>query len=245
MRYLDEDEAKRLNAQPWQLALLEANPAYCSWGPHEDYMLGKGRGWDSRIIVPTWAEFGPWKLDDLNECVNFYFEVERDSKECPACGGNGYHPNAQRVVNTFYDHQCGPGEVGWRDKITEDEAAVLVKERRAPEGSTAESINAQNRPGARGMDHDAINQHILIKARLARLGLPVTCPECEGHGAVFTAPAARVALVLWWLHPRKGCSRGIKIDTVEQADLPAIAAFLRAAAERNSARFSGVASIAA
>lgn len=126
MRYFDEDEGQRLNAQPWQLDLLKANPEYCGWGPHEDYMCGERSGWDSRIIVPTWAEFGPWNLDDLNECVNFYFDVERDSKECPACGGNGYHPDAQRVVTTFYDHRCGPGEVAWRDKITEDEAAVLV-----------------------------------------------------------------------------------------------------------------------
>jgi len=71
MRYEDNEEAKRLNAEPWQLALLKANPSYCGWGPHEDYMGGKGEGWNSRIIVPTWAEFGPWNLDELNECANF------------------------------------------------------------------------------------------------------------------------------------------------------------------------------
>ncbi len=53
MRYFDEDEAARLNAEPWQLALLKANPSYLGWGPHEDYMWKEGSGWDSRIVVPT------------------------------------------------------------------------------------------------------------------------------------------------------------------------------------------------
>ncbi len=102
MRHYDENDAKELNAQPWQLDLLKLNPAYCHWGPHEDYM---------------------WK---------------------------------------------------------------------------------------------------------------------EGSGYVHTAPAAHVSLTLWWLHPRKGCSRGIEITNIEQGDLPAVFAFLRQAAERNAERFSKI-----
>lgn len=245
MRYYDEEDTKELNAEQWQLDLLKLNPGYCGWGPHEDYMWKEGDGWNSRVISPTWPEFGPWNLDDLNECVNFYFEVSRESKDCETCGGDGYHPDARSVVNTFYRHQCGPGQVEWNDKITEDEAEALVKAGRAPAGSTAESINAQNRPGARGMGHDAINRHILIETRLARLGLPMRCQECGGHGYVYTAPAAHVSLVLWWLHPRKGCSRGIMVELVEQADLPAIFAFLAKAAEQNASRFKAVVELAA
>lgn len=244
MRYHDEDEAKKLNAEQWQIDLLALNPSYCSWGPHEDYMCQKGDGWDSISINKTWADFGPWNLDDLNECVNFYFEVNRASEECKTCGGDGYHPDAHGVVYTFYRHQCKSGEINWNDKITDDEASALVKERRAPEGSTAESINAQNRPGARGMGHDAINRHILIQARLTRLGLPHWCPTCDGDGYVYTSPAAHVSLVLWWLHPRKGCSRGIEIERVEQKDLPAIYAFLSNAAARNAQRFNAVVALA-
>lgn len=248
MRYRDEDEAKRLNAKPWQLALLKANPAYCSWGPHEDYMIQKGDGWHSAKEFATWADFGPWRLDDLNECVNFYFEVTRDSKDCPTCGGNGYHPDAQEVQGTFYEHMCDerglPRSRAWHDKITEDEAQALIAAKRAKPGSTAASINAENAPGARGMGHDAINRMILIEARLARLGLPKDCPHCDGHGYVYTSPAARVGLVLWWLHPRKGCSRGLEIKTIEQADLAAVQQFLKAAAQRNAERFAGVGLIA-
>lgn len=292
MRYHDDDEAQRFNAEPWQIELLKANPSYCSWGPHEDYMTKQGENWDSRVIVPTWKEFGPWELNDLNECANFYFEVSRASKDCTTCGGNGYHPDAQWVSQSFYSHSspfkhqtereiqaaavmarfgAKPHELlghdvypsdellsryglafkefcermrtrgHWDDDITEDEAVALIETGRADRGETAESINAKNAPGARGFgSHDAINRFTLIEARLKRLGIPKDCPECEGHGYVYTAPAAHVSLVLWWLHPRKGCSRGIEVERIEQADLPAIKTFLTEAAQRNAQRFSGV-----
>jgi hypothetical protein len=258
MRYQDDDDAKRLNAEPWQLALLKANPPYCGWGPHEDYMITKGEGWNSRIFAPTWAEFGPWNLDDLNECVNFYFEVSRASEECKTCGGNGYHPEAQGVVNTFYSHMNPAGE-SWCKDVTQDEVLALVEagrlmdwthdfvpgegwKKKVPEYTpTAAEVNAAQ-SGLRS--HDAINRGILTEARLKRLGLPVLCPSCEGRGETFTEPAAHVSLVLWWLHPRKGCSRGIEVTRLQREDLPAVQAFLKKAAERNAERFSGVALIA-
>jgi len=89
MRVYDEEEAAELNAERWQLDLLNLNPSYVHWGPHEDYMWKEKEGWDGRVINDTWADFGPWPLDEYNECVNFYFSVIRDSKDCPTCGGNG------------------------------------------------------------------------------------------------------------------------------------------------------------
>ncbi len=240
MRYLDEDEVKRVNAEQWQLDLLELNPSYCSWGPHEDYMWTKdSQGWNSSQVSATWADFGPWTLDELNECVNFYFSVNRESKQCETCGGDGYHPDAHTVSNTFYRHMNDQGE-HWNDKITQDELDALKESGRVKSDATVESVNAENHPGARGMGHDAINRHILIQARLKRLGLPETCPACEGHGYVYTAPAAHVSLTLWWLHPRKGCSRGIEITSIQQSELPVIFAFLRSAADRNANRFSKI-----
>ena len=53
MRFQDDDEAKQLNAEQWQLDLLRANPPYCGWGPHEDYMWKTGDGWDSRLLWPN------------------------------------------------------------------------------------------------------------------------------------------------------------------------------------------------
>lgn len=292
MKYHDDEEAARLNAAQWQLDLLKLNPSYLGWGPHEDYMWKEGDGWNSRQIFATWVDFGPWKLCDLNECVNFYFSVHRASEDCATCGGSGTHPDAQWVADSFYSHSSpfkpqslramqaeaimrgfgsdpkrslgfgtypseellekyGPAfrafcermrERGsWADDITEDEAAKLIEERRANPGDTAASINARNAPGARGIDgHDAINRWILIKRRCERLGLPDTCPTCEGRGHVFTEPAAHVSLTLWWLHPRKGCSRGLEVTKLAEEDLPAVFAFLRAAADRNADRFAKV-----
>lgn len=113
MRYLDTEE---IEAEPWQADLLALNPSYCSWGPHEDYMWKPGRnegpdtnpqkqdhGWESRVLVKTWRE-NPFVLDELNECVNFYFSVTRDSTGCEACVGSGRHPDARWVEEAFYEH---------------------------------------------------------------------------------------------------------------------------------------------
>lgn len=239
MRIHDEDEAKKLNAEQWQTDLLKLNPSYVHWGPHEDYMCKEGSGWDSRVIKNNWKDF-QWQLDDLNECVNFYFSVIRDAKECPTCGGNGYHADAQNIVHYFYNG------IAWRNKITQDEVQALIDANRLgdftrgkPKGyiPTADEVNAaQNTKGYFG--HDAINRWILISARLKRLGIPEKCNECLGDGSVFTAPHAHVTLTLWMLHPRKGCSRGVEVSLIEQDDLPSVFAWLRLAAERNAERFS-------
>jgi hypothetical protein len=254
------EDAERMGVKPWQIELLLLNPDYTSWGPHEDYMCGKESGWDSNQFFASWADFcGSFgKLDDLNELVNFYFAVERESEECKTCGGNGYHPKAQHVVNSFYSHMNPQGEC-WNDKITQDEVQALVDAGRLMDYThewtkgkgwvkkdpavvpTAEEINsAQNMRGAGLRIHDAINQSILIDARLKRMGLPKTCPTCDGHGYVYTAPEPHVELVLWMIHPRKGAARGIEIKNIQQADLQDVFDFLRAARDRNHFRFSRI-----
>jgi len=243
MRHYDKEEAARLNAEQWMLDLLALNPGYVGWGPHEDYMITEGSGWHTSRVIPTWAEFGPPELDDFNECVNFYFSVNRESKDCATCGGNGYHPDAQHVVNTFYAHMNAKGE-HWNDKITQDECDALITAGRIKKkGVTAEEVNAANRRGSRmlaDLSHDGINRSILVRQRLKRLGLPHDCPTCEGHGYVYTEGKPHVSLTLWWLHPRKGCSRGIEITRIQREELPEIFGHLRFAADRNAERFSRV-----
>jgi len=109
---------------------------------------------------------------------------------------------------------------------------------------TADDFNRAELSGSGLFGHDAINRFILIDARLNRLGLPKTCPTCSGDGYVYTAPNAHVSLILWWLHPRKGCSRGIEVATIARDELPAVGAFLAEAAARNAQRFAGVATLA-
>jgi hypothetical protein len=244
MRTYDEEESTRIGAEPWQIDLLKMNPEYVSWGPHEDYMCDKNSGWRAPCMVASWKEM--WGLNDLNECANFYFEVDRDAKECPDCGGNGYHPEAQEVVNGFYSHMNNRGE-NWHNNITQDEVVALVDAgrlwdftRNKPKGfiPMAKDVNSsQERCGLGG--HDAINRSILTETRLKRLGIPKICPTCEGHGHVFTDPHSHVKLILWMLHPRKGASRGVEVR-ISQEDLPDVFAFLKESAQRNAQRFEKI-----
>lgn len=286
----DQQELARLNAAPWMVDALNLNPSYLGWGPYEDYMWRRGRdegpddlgrtqdhGWESRVLVESWKDFG-WNLNDLNECVNFYFEIDRDSKECPTCCGSGYHPDAQWVSESFYRHSSPFCQSTQRELEAE---AVLVgfggRYSSNPHGKgvnpDAETLSRYGEPfrqfceemrtrhcwgdgaltedeekalvdAGRSRDkmlgHDAINRGILIEARLKRLGLPKDCPQCDGHGEVFTEPAAHLGLVLWMLHPRKGCSRGVHIKHLRKDDLPKAVAWLKKAAERNAERFASV-----
>lgn len=248
LEYADSDDIAEIMAQPWQLELLKMNPEYTSWGPHEDYMWVKGDGWNSPVIKDSWNEFKDWKLNEFNECVNFYFELHRKSKNC-SCG-DGYHPDARKIVDSFYSHR-DPQGIGWKDKITQDEYDALLKEGRvdcknynAPkeerEYLSLEEVNKQNSPYGRGMGHDSINQHILIEARLKRLGIPMLCEICNGKAYSYVEDFATVNLVLWMLHPRKGASRGVEIKNITQEDLPEVFAFLNEAAERNANRFNKI-----
>lgn len=301
----EREEMERLKAEPWMIELLNCNPVYCSWGPHEDYMMNKNReepdfdpkyhrdaGWASRVLIDNWNSFS-FELDDINECVNFYFEVNRESQPCEMCGGDGYHPDAKWVSDSWYQHsspfasetargreitdclrsfslatpsqeplrqQSFPSaetlakygsefrafcekmrtQKEWRCDITQDEVDALWKESRLrcdfKTKPTATQVN--NWASGKCMGHDAINRGICIEARLERFSMPKTCPTCDGHGITYTEDKPHVSLVLWWLHPRKGCSRGIEIKRINQDEVPAVKMFLRSAAARNAERFS-------
>lgn len=244
----DREEIEGLGAAPWQIEALRLNPGYCAWGPYEDYMAEKGGGWNAAVLGGRWGEDGgrPPGLDDLNEVVNFYFSLERDSTECEACGGSGLNPASRAISDGFYAHSSPTG-IGWNGAITEDEVEALIANHRLwrpgekrPRPTAAE-VNAANGPGRRGFGifcHDAINRWILIETRCKRLGVWGICGvgPCL-NGRVFTETACRLALTLWVLHPRKGCSRAWGIREIPEAALPEVYGYLAAAAKRNAARF--------
>lgn len=269
MRTLPEDdddraELDRLNVEPWMADCLKINPEYVFWGPGEDYMSTKGEGWSASQEVDGWSAFGPWKLDELNECVNFYFELERPSEKCEACDASGYNPETKIIADTFYDFgdysidfenwrvlgsienaRKPGGATGrkWCNRITQDEVDALVAAGRlGGKPVSAAVVNAANSEGAprnftSNYDHDGINRMILIETRAKRLGVYGSCTTCDGHGFVFTAPRGHLNVVLWILHPRKGCSRGVRVRNLSAVDADAAKQWLREAAKRNVQRF--------
>jgi len=236
---INSEEIEQLRPTPWMLELLKKNPSYMGWGPGEDYMNSpakekeaSGRGWDGSLQFKSWKDFGPWSLDDLNECVNFYFAIERDSKWCEKCDGQGYNERTSRLANDFY------GPLGWSKQLTEDELKALKENNRVGHGATLEDVNNGRALGPLG--HDAINRWILIETRARRLGFWGKCEKCEGLGEVFTQKNSHISLTLWFLHPRKGCSRGVIINKIKEEELPEVFKFLKHAAKRNADRFGKI-----
>lgn len=260
---LDDGELKELKAEGWMIELVSLNSGYVYWGPYEDYMATRGDGWNAPIRTPSWSKF-ELTLDELNECVNFYFEASRASANCEACSRSGYNPETHEISETFYDSQGifmgspGHGSKRWCNDITVDEVQALIDggrlhdfakdfvkgegwvNRDPPVVVDEELAHKVNEWNKKGMGHDGINRCILIKARAKRLGVYGLCPECEGDGYLYTEDKARLTLILWVLHPRKGCSRGWEVNDIQKDDVPAILAFLKEAADRNADRFQKV-----
>lgn len=264
----DKKNLNDLNASSWQSNLLKLNPAYCSWGCYEDYMSSEGSGWDKRVIYSDWKKFkSEWgSLNDYNELVNFYFELYRKNHNCSDCGESGLNSETKQISDDWYDFDNTGRK--WCYKITDVEVEALVKEGRltdltgincyfdeetnkwikwdkgekveceAPKFPTAEEVNKW--ASGRGIGHDAINKWICVEARAKSLGVYGHCEYCNGKGYIFDEPNARVALQLWMLHPRKGCSRGVYIENIEEDDLPEIFSYLRDAKERNNQRFEKI-----
>lgn len=245
-------EARELKAEPWMLELLKLNPNYIHWGPHEDYMSGSGSGWNAPGLHEKWD--GGFHLDEYNEVVHFYFFVSRANKNCEACDGTGHNPKTKAIADSFYEHSSPDGK-SWSDKITQDEVQALVDSNRLfdftrkwvpNEGwvkderpvPLAEEVNAAER-SRRGV-HDAINRWILIETRAKHLGVWGKCRVCEGAGRLFTEDEAKLGLVLWVLHPRKGASRGVEYTHVARDEVRDVIAYLRQAALRNTERFAKV-----
>lgn len=218
----------------WMINLLRLNPGYPHWGPHEDYMIKEDRGWETPQFFNSWKEFGPWELDDLNEIVNFYFDIYRPAKACPDCE-LGYNEETQKLYNDFYGIPSYRG--GWRTHLTQDETNLIVK-RRHLEPCSAEEMN--KRAAESGLCFDAIDAHSLIEFRAKKMGVYGLCSTCKGTHSVYTSDECILILVLWVLHPRKGCSRGLEIKNITEEDLPEVFKLLRDAATRNANRFKGV-----
>jgi hypothetical protein len=266
------EELKKLNAEDWMIEVIKLNPGYCSWGNYEDYMTG-GSGWDKPLEFDSITE-GIWELDDLNELVNFYFEIKRDNIQCEKCDGSGLNKATKDLSDAWYSFNKTDwkdvsskrryNNAAWQYHLTEVEIKELVKAGRLtdlmpfnchfdkedqkwyawikgiktqidePEYPTPEQVNEWNK---KGLGHDSINQWICVEARAKHLGIWGHCEHCEG-GYIYTSPIARLALQLWILHPRKGCSRGVYIKDIKKEDMRKVIEHLKIARQRNQDRFA-------
>lgn len=238
--YPGDDYNKRLvewiAPEEWMVECLKMNPNYTSWGPYEEYMSkNDDGGWDNPMIFKTWKEFGPLKLDKYNEIVNFYFEIERKSEPCEFCGESGLNENAKIFHETW---ECN-NETICENTMTQIALDALwehdflkkkFKAKPTLEEFIAWSVTRQGN----------IELSYLISCELNNKnnGYFSHCKKCKGHRRNFTEPEAKLGLVLWILHPRRGCSRGFHIKKIQREELPNVVKLLQEAAQRNSDRFS-------
>lgn len=73
----EEKELELLKAEDWQINCLKLNPNYVYWGNKEDYMIS-GKSWAERVYLDSVKDL--WELDDYNELINFYFEVQKEDE---------------------------------------------------------------------------------------------------------------------------------------------------------------------
>ena len=234
----DLEELKNLEASNWMVEVLKVNPAYNSWGPGEDGM-SSGR---QSFVYESWKEFD-LELDDLNEVVNFHFEVTRPEEECLACEGSGFNEATRKIEKAFSPLD---GRKGWEEELTGEDVSVLAKAgylRKNQKGgypSVDELNQAQRLPFSNPeLFIDSGRKFALVEGRAKRLGVFGKCDNCGGKGNLFTGDC-QLSLVLWVLHPRKGESLGITVSRITEEDLPLAFQFLHNADVRNAGRFSRV-----
>ena len=242
MRYYPNDdydwkeiEKLGLEKDDWKVRILKINPSYCNWGNYEDYMLKEDRGWESPVELENVKKL--WKLDELNELVNFYFEIYKKSEDCKECEGTGYNKETLQISKDWYDFDNKGTR--WCDKITQDEVEALWNEGRLKfdfkEIPTAEEVNQREK---RGFMHDGINRLICVKQRAKRLKVWGMCDKCNGNGYNFTENKVHLGLQMWFIHPRKGCSRGVYLKNIEKDEISEVIEYLKEANRRNNERFS-------
>lgn len=150
MRYYPTDKSDweeikdlGLRKNDWRVNALKKNPSYLSWGNHEDYMCSR-TGWESPVELESVDKL--WGLDELNELVNFYFNIHRDSKDCERCDGSGYNAATKKLSDDWYDF-ANRG-TRWCDKITQDEVQALWDAGRLRDFKnipTAEEVNEKEK----------------------------------------------------------------------------------------------------
>jgi hypothetical protein len=116
----EQKELEELEAEPWMIAMLQYNPSYVHWGNGEDYMWETESQWGSEVEIHSVDKL--WKLDEYNEVVNFYFQVNRKSTTCDACKGKFYNPKTLQLKEEWLLLTTGQKR---NNQLKEDEIDML------------------------------------------------------------------------------------------------------------------------
>lgn len=139
----DRRDLARLNVEPWMAEQLRLNPRYTGWGPGMDYMKSSGSGEEhgyDRGAETSWADF-QLQLDDYNECVHFYFELDRKSKECPSCpDSRGLSPEAFAFDAQWYGKAPFDAAAYGAIPLALDDPALRAAARRACERTEGRGV---------------------------------------------------------------------------------------------------------
>ena len=201
---------------------------YNCWGNGQDYMSSKKGQWNSDVELDSIKDM--WELDDLNECVNFYFRAEKKVKTCESCSGSGISSRSEteqwnisyRKENLTEEDVTGLYEDGWLKTKPKDLHDFLTNDK------------------YKDFDIDVLRIHTILKRRAEREGYDYLCQCCQGDGCIDIDKKYSLALQLWILHPRKSSSLGVLIHNITEQDLPEVYKLLNCARERFNIKFDKI-----
>jgi hypothetical protein len=266
----DVKDLLKLNAEKWQIDLLSKNPEYVFWGNYEDYMSDKNAGWRSPAELETFDEIWTLDdYNELVNFYFEVFRKNHSCPHCDGGGLNPETKQLEEDWYDFdgtgrrWCNNIGEVEIedlvkggrlsdlmdGWyryeekKDVWFSLDRSLPMAQREwveceKPKFPTPEKVNEWSKSGGLG-GHDAINRWICIKARAKHLGVYGYCEHCD-DGRIYDDEKATVSLQLWYLHPRKGTSRGVYVKQIKETDIPRVIEYLKEAAKRNAERFSKI-----
>jgi hypothetical protein len=211
------------------------------WAPGESGLAGDEGSYEENAVFKSWGAFrDEWGLPDVyNLVADFYFEVDFDSEPCDSCGMTGFNPETKRIA----DEMSRAASTG-APRLTQDEVDLLWEGGHLhpwgrPAGAfapAADRVNAALADRWPRVSPGGYEREMLVGVRARARGVYGPCPVCGGTLERRLGPD-RLQLQTWWLHPRFGASRAVTVRSVEEHDLPHVAAFMRAAHERNAENF--------
>lgn len=250
-----------LNPEMWQLEVLTLNPHVNKWGAFENYMKGN-KGMAESRLYDSWHDFRNafGLLDEYNQVVNFYFEVDREKIKCEHCE-NGDHieitsqvdaakfnfeklaitqPELAVFVRNGVIKSKSHGRVfqfatGWFAYPDGQEAFLGTNEQVVIELPPLNEVNRDlNEPDDKKKKwitgFDKIGHREILLVRRTLEDLPTKCSHCEGKGFQYTSECT-LRLNLWMIHPGYGASRGIKIKSIKKEELREVFEYLKTAQE--------------